>query len=227
VLPKIVYVLTCRVLSLAVLVFRGDLAKRCVRRDSGDAARPAPAARRTQMGLYQQAVSRTAVHGSRDPQARDPRRRGQAHLGAPARARRTARTEVTDRMLIFGQRHLRTILARYDAYYNGRRPHRSRQLHPTRPGPATLPSAFPRGGSSVGASLVASSANMSEPPKVQVMTLLRFNPSRTYGLLVASHVLGTRWQSWRGSGGNCTGACGGVPIHCSSWRTRCLRPRGR
>jgi putative transposase len=34
----------------------------------------------------------------------------------------TARTEVTDRMLIFGQRHLRSILA-----------HRSRQLHPPRP----------------------------------------------------------------------------------------------
>jgi len=45
----------------------------------------------------------------------------------------TARTEVTDRMLIFGQRHLRTILAQYEAHYNGRRPHRSRQLHPPRP----------------------------------------------------------------------------------------------
>ena len=45
----------------------------------------------------------------------------------------TARTEVTDRMLIFGERHLRTILAQYEAHYNGRRPHRSRQLHPPRP----------------------------------------------------------------------------------------------
>ena len=45
----------------------------------------------------------------------------------------TARTEVTDRMLIFGQQHLRTILARYEANCNGRRPHRSRQLHPPRP----------------------------------------------------------------------------------------------
>jgi len=44
----------------------------------------------------------------------------------------TARTEVTDRMLIFGQRHLRTILAEYEAHYNGRRPHRSCQLHPPR-----------------------------------------------------------------------------------------------
>ena len=45
----------------------------------------------------------------------------------------TARTEVTDRMLIFGERHLRTILAEYEAHYNGRRPHRSRQLRPPRP----------------------------------------------------------------------------------------------
>jgi putative transposase len=45
----------------------------------------------------------------------------------------TARMEVTDRMLIFGQRHLRTILAQYEAHYNGRRPHRSRQLRPPRP----------------------------------------------------------------------------------------------
>ena len=45
----------------------------------------------------------------------------------------TARTEVTDRMLIFGQRHLRTILAQYVAHYNGRRPHHSRQLRPPRP----------------------------------------------------------------------------------------------
>jgi putative transposase len=45
----------------------------------------------------------------------------------------TARTEVTDRMLIFGERHLRTILAKYEAHYNGRRPHRSRQLQPPRP----------------------------------------------------------------------------------------------
>jgi Integrase core domain len=45
----------------------------------------------------------------------------------------TARTEVTDRMLIFGERHLHTILGQYEAHYNGRRPHRSRQLRPPRP----------------------------------------------------------------------------------------------
>jgi len=45
----------------------------------------------------------------------------------------TARTEITDRILIFGERHLRTILTQYEAHYNGQRPHRSRQLRPPRP----------------------------------------------------------------------------------------------
>ena len=45
----------------------------------------------------------------------------------------TARKEVTDRMLIFGERHLRTVLAQYAAHYNGRRPHRGRHLRPPRP----------------------------------------------------------------------------------------------
>jgi putative transposase len=45
----------------------------------------------------------------------------------------TARTEVTDRMLIFDERHLRRVLAQYEAHYNGRRSHRSRQLHPPVP----------------------------------------------------------------------------------------------
>ena len=36
-------------------------------------------------------------------------------------------------MLIFGKRHLRTVLAEYARHYNGRRSHQSRQLHPPRP----------------------------------------------------------------------------------------------
>jgi hypothetical protein len=36
-------------------------------------------------------------------------------------------------MLIFGERHLRTILAQYESHYNRRRPHRSRQPSPPRP----------------------------------------------------------------------------------------------
>jgi transposase InsO family protein len=45
----------------------------------------------------------------------------------------TARTELTDRILIFGERHLRTVLAWYGTHYNGRRPHRALRLRPPRP----------------------------------------------------------------------------------------------
>jgi putative transposase len=45
----------------------------------------------------------------------------------------TARTELTDRILIFGQRHLRTVLAQYGDHYNRRRPHRALRLLPPRP----------------------------------------------------------------------------------------------
>jgi hypothetical protein len=45
----------------------------------------------------------------------------------------TARTEVTDRMLIFSERHLRIVMAEYARHYNGRRPHRALQLQPPRP----------------------------------------------------------------------------------------------
>jgi putative transposase len=45
---------------------------------------------------------------------------------------RTVREEVTDRMLITGERHLRRTMDRYVRHYNGRRPHRSLQLRPPR-----------------------------------------------------------------------------------------------
>jgi hypothetical protein len=46
---------------------------------------------------------------------------------------RTLRAELTDRMLIFSQRHLRVVLAKYARHYNGRRPHRARDLRPPQP----------------------------------------------------------------------------------------------
>src|SRR6187200_1584511 len=45
----------------------------------------------------------------------------------------TIRTEVTDRMLIFGEQHLRQVLAGYATHYNTARPHRAMQLRPPRP----------------------------------------------------------------------------------------------
>jgi hypothetical protein len=35
-------------------------------------------------------------------------------------------------MLIFGERHLRSVLAQYSAHYNRQRPHRALQLRPPR-----------------------------------------------------------------------------------------------
>ena len=43
---------------------------------------------------------------------------------------RTARAEVTDRMLIAGPRHLRAVLDEYAGHYNQHRPHRARDLRP-------------------------------------------------------------------------------------------------
>jgi putative transposase len=58
----------------------------------------------------------------------------------------TARTEITDRMLIFGERHLRSVLA-----------------SSAHPGPTTPPPTSPRSGSGAAPSSAASSTNTNRP----------------------------------------------------------------
>jgi transposase InsO family protein len=80
----------------------------------------------------------------------------------------TARTEVTDQMLIFGERHLRTILAQYAAHYNGGAP--TAAGNSARPGPTTRSPTSPGSGSSAGLSSAASPTSTRGPHEAQVST---------------------------------------------------------
>ncbi|HEY4851674.1 MAG TPA: hypothetical protein VII22_12810 [Streptosporangiaceae bacterium] len=62
-----------------------------------------------------------------------PRSPGAERSCGTVRAHR--RTELTDRMLIFGERHLRSVLAEYEGHDNGRRP--AAAASSAQPGPAT------------------------------------------------------------------------------------------
>jgi putative transposase len=51
----------------------------------------------------------------------------------------SVRRECTDRLLIFSQRHLETVLKIYTSHFNGHRPHRSLDQRPPAPPPQAIP----------------------------------------------------------------------------------------
>jgi hypothetical protein len=51
----------------------------------------------------------------------------------------SVRRECTDRLLIFSQRHLETVLKIYVGHFNGHRPHRSLAQRPPAPPPQAIP----------------------------------------------------------------------------------------
>jgi IS6 family transposase len=126
---------------------------------SANATRPAAPSRASGRPRNSQALAAAGIRAVKIPPG-SPRERycGKVRAHRPDRGHR--------QMLIFGQRHLRAILAQYQAHYNGRRPTAASSC--ARPGPITPSPVSTGSGSSVGPSSAVSSTSTSEPGRSPV-----------------------------------------------------------
>ena len=160
--PRLLYLIFCQLLgpgpAVGSLVLQGRRAPRAAARGvhpaprqpttRGPPSRPATSSwTSANTSLGSGSSSATAPGSSRPRSTRCWRtrvsrwsgfRRGVRERTASPNASCRRRTEATDRMLIFGERHLCRVLARYAVHYNRKRPHRSLELRPPRPD-ATVP----------------------------------------------------------------------------------------
>ena|SRR5271157_5802134 len=116
-LLKIVYMLTCRVLGLAVLLCRGDRAKDAellvFRHENAVLRRHAGRALASFDAVFQAAGNRILRSAVQAPRMN----------AICERLVGTWRRELLDRVPILGEAHLRAVLAEYHLHYNTARPH--------------------------------------------------------------------------------------------------------
>ena len=108
----------------------------------------------------------------------------------------TARTEVTGRMPILGERHLRVVMAQYAAHYNGRRP--TVVATSARPGPTIRSPISPKRRSGTDPSSAASSTNTRGPRRCQGQDLRPNFGTRQAGRHDTTEATGEPAATWAG-----------------------------
>lgn len=95
---------------------------------------------------------------------------------------RTVRAGLTDRMLIFGQRHLRRLLTEYVTHYDQQRPHRARELRPRHPSGQRQAMSCHLRSSAVRSSPASSTSTTARPSYPNMLLRRRFRTRRVGGV---------------------------------------------
>jgi hypothetical protein len=161
VIVSLVYQVARKLLAVPAVLLRRDVAKEAellvLRHENAVLRRTTNSSSLPNNG-WNGCVTRTRRHRSSRPGVVD----GEIQR-LPQRFVHTVRSEVTDRILIVGQHHLRRTLDEYARHYNRRRPHRALDLRPPR---SDRHGSFsPTSGSNGGQSSGASSPSTNTPYK--------------------------------------------------------------